>query len=165
MLVPFDQLPPHARVWVFQSAKHLNEEQAGQLDQILTSFCEAWQSHGKSLVAGFKLVHKTVLVVGVNEDNKEASGCSIDKLFQLLQQWQSGQGLDFFDRKMVAVVEGETIAIVESKELKRQLKEEKISGKELIINTLVKTKEQFDQSFIQPLAASWLGFGLMQKTM
>lgn len=165
MLVPFDQLPSYSRVWVFQSSKSLNADQYRQLNQIMNTFCEAWQSHGKSLVAGFKFVYQTVLIVGVNEDSKDASGCSIDKLFHLLQQWQSRQGLDFFDRKIVAIVNGDKIAMVESKELKRQIKAEEISGKELIINTLVKSKEEFDQSFLQPLSASWLGSGLIQKAM
>jgi len=160
MLVPFQQLPSYSRVWVFQSTKCITAQQKESLETMMSGFCEAWQSHGKELVAGFKIEWEHFLIVGVNENSKDASGCSIDKLFHLLSQWQTAQDLDFFDRKFVALVDQESLNFASIQEVKSIYKQGKIPDNQLIINTLTNTKALFESSFTQAISKSWIGVGL-----
>jgi len=156
MLVPFSILPGYARVWVFQCTEPLNENQIISLQKAMSEFCKSWQSHGKELEAGFIVSKGHFLIIGVNEDNKDASGCSIDKLFQYLKAWQIEQNLDFFDRESIGILKGEQIHFEPLKTIKNQLAEGIITYNQLIINILVDDKEKFEKHFYIPIIESWI---------
>jgi len=162
MLVPFEQLSNDARVWVFQSILPMRTQQKESLLNFMNQFCTQWQSHGNELMAGYRIERGHFLIVGVDESNKDASGCSIDKLFQGLNEWQTVQGLDFFDRKFVAFIENDQVKFETIQHVKSNYKSGNFSDNTLIFNTLTNTKTQFNNSFVQPISESWIGAGLQK---
>jgi len=85
-LVPFETLPDSARVWVFGSDRHINEEGTQTLMKAVEDFLSEWKAHGEPLTVGYEWRFGRLLVVGVDQRTAGASGCSIDGLFRVLQE-------------------------------------------------------------------------------
>ena len=100
-------LSPNSRVWFFISNRPLTSEEANALSGQLHGFVGQWQAHGKDLSAGFGIFWNALVVVAVDESVEMPTGCSIDKVFKLLQEFGSQNHLDFFTRLLVLVLTDE----------------------------------------------------------
>lgn len=84
--VPFDALPDDARVWIFASDKPLDAAAARVLLDEVDRFLESWKAHGAPLRNARAWRDDRFLVIGVDPTVEQASGCSIDGMFRVLQQ-------------------------------------------------------------------------------
>lgn len=84
-LVPFDSLPDSSRIWIFGSDRPVTGDAATKLLSEVDKFLEAWRAHGEPLRCGRMWAENRFLVVGVDQSTANASGCSIDGLFRVLQ--------------------------------------------------------------------------------
>lgn len=85
-MVSFDALPDSARVWVFASDKPLDGAVADTLLAHVDRFLSEWRAHGVPLRCARAWRDDRFLAVGVDVNEENASGCSIDGLFRTLQQ-------------------------------------------------------------------------------
>ena len=83
--VPFDQLPPPARVWVFASDRPLRGDDARTLLAEVDRFLAQWKAHGAPLRSAREWKEDRFLAIGIDPTVEQASGCSIDGLFRGLQ--------------------------------------------------------------------------------
>jgi hypothetical protein len=107
--IPFDQLPPDARLWIFAAERPLSTVESGQVVQEIDSFINQWAAHGVPLTAGRELRHNQFVLVGVDERAAGVSGCSIDALVRRMQQLESVLGVELVNNTPVLYREGETI--------------------------------------------------------
>src|SRR3569623_2712843 len=85
-LVPFDSLPDSARLWVFASDTPLSGAVADTLLASVDGFLANWTAHGTPLQCARDWRAARFLAVGGDVTAENASGCSIDGLFRILQQ-------------------------------------------------------------------------------
>lgn len=83
--IPFSQLPPSARVWVFAAEKPVTGDAAERLLAEVDGFLARWSAHGTPLTAAREWRDDRFLTIGVDQNAAGASGCSIDGLFRTLQ--------------------------------------------------------------------------------
>lgn len=62
MYVPFESLPDHARVWVYQASRKLTDEEVEKVRSNQQAFCEQWEAHGLALYSSFKIEYSQFLV-------------------------------------------------------------------------------------------------------
>ena len=110
--IPFDQLPPDARLWIFPAARPLNDEERRRVLAEADAFIDKWMAHGVPLTAGRDLRHNQFVLVGVNERAAGVSGCSVDALVRRMDQLGRELGVDLVDNAPVQYREGNTIARV-----------------------------------------------------
>lgn len=91
-LVPFEKLPDDARCWIFAARAPLDEVDAPRMLAAVDSYLLAWKAHGAPLTSGREFRDEHFLAVGVDERTSDASGCSIDGLFKVLQGIEEGIG-------------------------------------------------------------------------
>jgi hypothetical protein len=91
-IVPFEALPPSARVWIFASDRQLDGATADTLLAAVDRFLADWKAHGTPLRAARDWRDGRFLAVGVDVTAEQASGCSIDGLFRTLQQLERELG-------------------------------------------------------------------------
>ena len=84
-IIPFESLPDASRIWIFGSDKAVTGEAAQRLLGEVDRFLENWRAHGAPLRSGRLWKDNRFLVVGVDQSDANASGCSIDGLFRSLQ--------------------------------------------------------------------------------
>lgn len=91
-LVPFEQMPADARLWVFGSPSELDEVDGAKLLGAVDKYLVGWRAHGTPLTCARELRDGHFLAVAVDERASDASGCSIDDLFRVLQEIEAGIG-------------------------------------------------------------------------
>lgn len=84
-LVAFTSLPDDARAWVFGSAEELSPGSEETLLTAVDDYLGDWRAHGSPLTVGRDWRDGRFLAVGVDQRDENASGCSLDALFRLLQ--------------------------------------------------------------------------------
>jgi hypothetical protein len=91
-LVPFEKLPDDARCWVFAARAPLDEVDEPRLLAAVDGFLLTWKAHGTPLTSARTFTDEHFLAVGVDERASDASGCSIDGLFRVLEKAEDGIG-------------------------------------------------------------------------
>lgn len=155
MLIPFEQLPGTSRIWIFQSDKRLDEITIELILQKSFSFLEGWTAHNNELHAGATVLHNYFLILAVDENKNDASGCSIDKAFRFIQSLEKERNLSLLNRMKVAVMNRGEISVVNVSDLRSQLENGEISEAE-IFNNLIQHKAELENNWLIPVKKSWL---------
>ncbi|MCL9980432.1 MAG: hypothetical protein NBV77_03205 [Bacteroidia bacterium] len=121
----------------------------------MSSFVATWTAHGAQLSADFSIQHEAILIVGVDESVAPPTGCSIDKVFQVLKDFQSQTGVDFFQRTLIWEAFCNTTEIYSLDSAKQALQEGRLKNNTLILNPLITHLSQARESMYVPLDESW----------
>lgn len=156
MYIPFDQLPPQARIWIYQASRPLTEAEQVEIKPLLERFATEWSSHGKGLQSSAALLHGRFLVLANNEDATAASGCSIDASVRFVRELEQRYGLSFMDRSQLAFLNGEKVELVAMPELKSKVAAGDIHQDTLYFDTLITNYGELQQAWPRPAGNSWL---------
>ncbi len=55
MLIPFEQMPESARLWIYQADRRLTDVEARVVEETTTVFLTDWIAHGKELKASLSV--------------------------------------------------------------------------------------------------------------
>ena len=105
----FDQLPSSARLWIFACDRALSSVEAERLLADIDVFLDDWTAHRAHLTAARDFRYDRFLMVGVDESQAGASGCSIDSLVRHVKQLEQDLGVTFVDSAPVLFREAEGI--------------------------------------------------------
>ena len=156
-LAVFNRFPGPSKVWIFQSSRMLKPEEINTIDRQLDNFTSQWTAHGKKLDAKAKVIESMFLIVMVNESYSLASGCSIDKIFNLLKEFETQFSITLFDRFKIAYTDQkDQINILSKSDLKKLLSEQPELEEKMFYNNVVKTKDELLQNWKIPIKESWL---------
>lgn len=99
--IPFTQLPPHARLWIFAADRDLSEADGMQLQAEASAFVDQWTAHNQALTASSDLRYDRFLMIAVDETAAGASGCSIDELYRRVRMLGETYGVNFMNNMTV----------------------------------------------------------------
>ncbi|ARS37115.1 hypothetical protein [Pontibacter actiniarum] len=156
MYIPFSELPPQARLWIYQASRALTEAEQAEIKPLLERFATEWSSHGKGLQASAELLHDQFLVLANNEDETAASGCSIDKSVGFVRELEQRFNVSFFDRTQLAFLRDGEVSLVGMQELKGKVAAGEIDKDTLYFDTLVNNYGELQQAWPRPAGNSWL---------
>lgn len=157
MLVDFDTLPDDSRLWIYQSNRKFSDEEVADLTRLISDFLVQWTAHGASLEAGFEIKYNRFIIIGLNQENASASGCSIDASVHFIQQLEKQYDVDLLDKMNVTYYTGEFIAFKPLNEFRAMAKSKAISKNTVVFNNLVNTKAEYLESWEVPAQESWHG--------
>ncbi|MGM0635182.1 MAG: ABC transporter ATPase [Bacteroidota bacterium] len=155
MLVDFNELPDHARIWIYQANRSFTEEEQDEIRIRISSFLEEWTAHGSSLKAGFQLKYKRFIILGLDQSQASASGCSIDASVHFIQELEKRYEVDLLDKMNVTFKQGKFLAYKDLKEFKKMVKNKAVSANTIVFNNLVNNKGEFEDAWEVPLSESW----------
>jgi hypothetical protein len=156
MYTPFENLPAHARVWIYQADRKMSAAEEATVSFSMKSFCEQWVAHGQPLQTSFKIEYGQFLIVAVDEGFNNASGCSIDGSVRMLKGFQTQLNLNFLDPSKIAFfIDGE-ISLFPRTELKALFASGKLTNATLTFNNLVATKADFENQWEIVVEKSWM---------
>ncbi|MFD2246640.1 hypothetical protein [Pontibacter ruber] len=156
MYIPFDQLPPQSRLWIYQSNRPLTEAEVAEIKPLLERFATEWSSHGKGLQASAELLHNQFLVLANNESATSASGCSIDASVRFVRELEERFKVSFFDRTRLAFLKDGKVQTVGMQELKQKVAAGEIDENTLYFDTLVNNYGELQARWPRPARNSWL---------
>jgi hypothetical protein len=155
MLVPFENLPLESKTWVYQSNRKFTDDEMLYIETSVKDFVENWAAHGTSLEASYLLKYNRFIIFAVNQEVQIATGCSIDKSVQFIQELEQKYTVDLLDKMNVTFKNGEFIAHKTLIEFKKMAKEKAVSGSTIVFNNLVNNIEEFNESWETPAEDSW----------
>jgi hypothetical protein len=155
MLVDFNTLSDNSRIWIFQSALPLDVDSGTQLIQSVHWFINDWTAHQQSLTASAEIRDDFFLVVAVDEAAAGASGCSVDKLFRFVQDFERENGIRLTERNQV-VVYGERATALPLDAVIEQVTSGLISSDAAIYDVTVESLGDYRSRFVAPVGQTWL---------
>lgn len=155
MYVPFENLPKHSRVWIYQSNRKLSDDEVVEINDLTKLFIEDWSAHGQGLEASFIIRYNRFIIIAVNQDVQSATGCSIDASVKFIQDLEQKYSIDLLDKMNVTYKQGEFIAHKTLIEFKQMAKQKAVSENTIVFNNLVNTIEEFEDFWEVPASDSW----------
>lgn len=155
MFVPFDTLPEHSRIWIYQSNRKFSDEEMSEIESSVKEFIEDWSAHGTGLEASFITKYNRFIIIAVNQEVHAASGCSIDASVQFIQALEKKYDVDLLDKMNVTFKNGEFIAHKSLIDFKKMAKDKAVTASTIVFNNLVNTIEEFNESWEVPASESW----------
>jgi hypothetical protein len=155
MLVDFNTLPEESKVWIYQANRSFSDVEIEELSSKLDLFLENWTAHGSDLQAGYKIVYKRFIVIGLNQQVGSATGCSIDASVHFIQQLEKDYQVDLLDKMNVSYKQGEFIAYKTLTDFKKMAKERAVSKNTIVFNNLVVNIAEFNENWEVPASDSW----------
>lgn len=155
MLVDFDSLKDTSRVWIYQCFRELSNDEIFGLKEKLKTFITDWNSHGKELKASYKIIYNRFIVLAVDENYNEVSGCSIDASVNLIKQLETYLSTDLMNKLNVSFKDNQNINIVSMSDFQKFAKEGKITSSTVVFNNMVRTKAEFEKNWEVMATNSW----------
>lgn len=166
MYVAFDQLPPEARVWVYQADRPILGPAILAVLPRLARFAEEWTSHGRALHASAEFLHQHFLVIGLAEGLTGASGCSIDASVRFVAQLANQLGVELLEKSHLAFMHDGAVQLLKRSELKAAITSGMIGPNTFYFDNTLATKGELDAHWPRPARHTWLAryFGQEEKT-
>jgi hypothetical protein len=156
MYIPFDQLPTHSRIWVYQPERAFSSEERELISTSLKQFCEGWNTHGNLMPTSFQILEEQFIVLGVDESSLGASGCSIDGSVRTLRKLENTLNINLTDQGKVSFKKSEgQVTVYPSLGIKSKVLSGEIERETLVLNPMVKIKKDLENVWISA-NESWL---------
>ena len=155
MLVDFNTLPETSRVWIYQSSRSFTENELREIASKLNTFIEQWTSHGSDLQSGYEIKYKRFIILGLNQNSNNASGCSIDTSVHFFQQLEQDYNVDLLDKMNVSYKQGEFIAYKTLTDFRKMAKQKAVSKNTIVFNNLVTNIAEYKENWEVPASESW----------
>lgn len=147
-------LTDDSRIWIFQSNRKFSTSEKEAITAKLNNFIADWNAHGAELLADFDLPFDQFIVVGVDEKQATASGCSIDKLTKLIREIDADYSYDLLNRMLVSYEDQEKVVVEKLPAFKQKVKAGEITNVN-VFNNGVSSLSDFKQNWLLPLEDSW----------
>ena len=146
----------HSRVWVYQSSRRLSLSEALSIEDDIETFKSDWNTHGRSNTSYVNLFFGQFLIIMADESEGSVSGCSTDSSVRFVKELEKKLSVQFFDRQLLAFVIKDEIQVLPMGQLDYALSQGFLKADTLYFNNLVSTKKQLLESWLVPVADSWL---------
>ncbi|HZG00750.1 MAG TPA: hypothetical protein VEY71_07095 [Chitinophagales bacterium] len=148
--------PSSSKVWIYQSARALTDEEAAELENKARSFTSEWAAHGSALDATARFVFNRFLVLAVNPGRQDASGCSIDNSVRFIQSLEAQYNTLFFERTEMAVHHEGNLVLMPLNNLKQAVRDASLPQDALLFDNTVTTLGDLRSNWITPVYTSWI---------
>lgn len=155
MFVPFENLPLESKIWIYQSNRKFSDEEITEIDDALQSFLQNWAAHGTSLEASYQLKYNRFIILAVNQEVQNATGCSIDASVQFIQSLEKKYNVDLLDKMNVTFKLGDHVAHKTLIDFKKMAKDKAVTENTIVFNNLVNSIEEWNENWEVPAADSW----------
>lgn len=142
----FETLDNHSRVWVYQSDRPFLSSEIEKIEKEIAAFTDQWNAHGMELTAAGTIMDNRFVVLGVNEDMTNVSGCSIDSSIRFIKTIGEQLNIDFFNRlKILTITDNGDYEYLTHGKLKDHTER-------IMYNTLVDKKVDLENNFKIPVS-------------
>jgi hypothetical protein len=155
MLVEFNTLPDHSRIWIYQSNRRFNSDELELVTNKTKQFLEQWAAHGTGLQAGFEIKYQRFIVIALNQDEQNATGCSIDSSVRFIQDLEKEFDVELLDKMNVAFKQGDFVNFKNLLDFKTMAKSGAIGKKTIVFNNLVTNILEYNENWEVPANDSW----------
>ena len=152
----FPQLPPDARVWVYQANRQLTADEASAIDIKANAFVQSWSSHSRKVDSFVTILYNRFIIIAANQEQFQVSGCGIDSSVKLIKEIGAAYNIDFFDRFNIAYKEGDMVVSASNRTaFEKLIAEGNVNDNTIVFNNLVTTLAELNDNWEIPMKNSW----------
>ncbi len=155
MLVSFDKLPLSSRVWIYSSNRKFVQKEIISLRNDLEDFLSNWTSHNQNLETSFELRYDRFIIIAVNQEINNASGCSIDNCVRFIKKLENKYEVDLLDKMNVIYKQDKHLYHKKLNEFISMYKNNLVSLNTVVFNNLVNTVGEYKLKWEVPVKESW----------
>lgn len=155
MLVKFEDLDDDARVWVYQSSREFSSEEMKNISVKIEGFVSDWKRHGEDLKASYLIKYNQFIILAVDENFNQVSGCSIDASVNLIKNLEQLIDADLTNKLNISFKDNNNINVVPMADFQKYAKQEKITSQTVVFNNMVATKRELEINWEVPANKSW----------
>jgi predicted HTH domain antitoxin len=155
MYIPFENLPETSRIWIYPSNRKFSEQETEEITQSLVTFLSGWEAHNTPLEASFQIKYDRFIIIAVNQEVQMATGCSIDKSVQFIQELETKFEIQLLDKMNVTFKLGAHLAHKTLIDFKKMVKDKAVTQKTIVFNNLVTNVAEYNDSWEVPAIESW----------
>jgi len=155
MLVSFDSLEGTSRIWIYQSNRSFSNNEVEKISNKIEHFISNWKRHGDDLKASYLIKYNQFIIIAVDEDYNDISGCSIDASVNLMKQMEKEFELDLTNKLNVSFRDQSNINIVTLTDFQNYAKQQKITSDTVVFNNMISTKKDLIENWEVTADKSW----------
>ena len=155
MFVDFEEIPEDAKVWVYPSSRKFYPNEIEALEEKVKTFVENWKADDLTFKASYKILYNRFIVFTADDIATELSNADMDAAVSLILNLQETYEVALLDRMNVCFKQGEHVQYKDLKDFKKLLKNKALTGKSIIFDNLVNTKQDFDNYWEITIEESW----------
>lgn len=126
-----------------------------EIRQDLDTFLERWTAHGNDLKAGYEIKYKRFIIIALDQNSQNATGCSIDASVHFIQGLEKKYDILLLDKMNVSYKQGAYVAYKSLVDFKAMAKQKAISKNTIVFNNLVTNKGEYLEHWEVPASESW----------
>lgn len=150
-----DLFADSSRVWIYQSSRAFTPQEAEEMQLLTSQFAAQWTAHSHQLKATGAVLYERFVVLLVDENQANASGCSIDSSVHFIRQLETKYGLSLFDRTTLCYRHNGMLKTCSLQDIRRMLAQGELEAGTTVFNNLVQSKKDFLTAWEIPLQQSW----------
>ena len=155
MIVDYDELPENSKVWIYPSSRKFYDTEIEGLHQKVSSFIGEWKEGDASFQASYQLLYNRFIVFFASNGNESLVPSDIDTLVLFIFQLQEEYAVELLDKMNVCFKQGVYVQYKDLKDFKKLIKNRAVTGKTVVFDNLVTTKEEFENYWEVPITESW----------
>lgn len=155
MYIPFEELPLESKIWIYPTNRKLSDQEVEEISTLTNDFVANWVAHDTPLQASFTIKYNRFLILAVNQEIQNATGCSIDKSVAFIQSLEQRYQIDLLDKMNVTYKQGENITHKSLIDFKKIAKEKAVTKNTIVFNNLVNTIGEWHEYWEVPASESW----------
>ena len=155
MYIPFENLPEESKIWIYQSNRKFSDAEFAAIEIDLKLFLESWEAHGTVLESSFELRYNRFIILAVNQEVQIATGCSIDKSVQFIQNLEKKYDVELLDKMNVTFKLADHLAHKTLMDFKKMAKDKAVIENTIVFNNLINTIEEYKDSWEVAAMDSW----------
>ena len=140
-------LASDSKVWIYQADRVLSSTEINWIEEQLQQFVGQWAAHGAKLKAQGKVIGQYHVVIAVDQNFANASGCSIDASVRFIKTIGQELEINFFNRMKLLVEKDGEQQLVPFSSIKEY-------PESMVYNNLVDRLDVFEKSWVTKVAES-----------
>jgi len=151
-----DNFDESSKVWIYQCNRLFTLHEALQIEEMLKSFVESWNSHGTPVKGFANLFFGQFIVLIADETGHGVSGCSTDSSVRMIKDIEKIFQVSLFDRMLLGFIVKERVQIIPMAQLPYAMENGFLDPATLYFNNTVQTLRELKNNWLIPLKNSWL---------
>lgn len=149
MYVPFEEMPDHAKVWLYPSVDFFEGGLKSDIENEIKTFVTEWLSHQREVKGSSEIFVNGIICLAADQTDFDVSGCSIDSSYRFIRDLEKKYQLSLFERDLVfyKTAEGD-IGLTKIDELEIIFNQGIITEETEIFNLQAQTVEQLRNAWI-----------------
>ena len=156
MQVDYKTISDTAKVWIYPSNRKFYDTEIDGLKGKINLFLNNWNTEKNSFKVSYKLLYNRFIILFADSD-VDITIADIDTSVQFILQLQVAYDVALLDKMNVCFKQGEYVQYKELKEFKKLLKNRAVTGKTIVFDNLIQSKEEFENYWEVPISDSWYG--------